>query len=108
MSGPATHIVDDDPAVREWLGRFLGRIHAVGATRQRILQAAYDLWLERPYDQVTVESVEPGSAAADGADDPAITRATQRASCRPVTGMVKNAANPTAVARWKSACGGRS
>lgn len=26
-------------------------------TRERILQAAYDIWLERPYDQVTLDAV---------------------------------------------------
>jgi AcrR family transcriptional regulator len=33
------------------------RRDAVEQTRERILQAAYDLWLERPYDQVTLDAV---------------------------------------------------
>ncbi|MGB3427405.1 MAG: serine/threonine protein kinase [Burkholderiaceae bacterium] len=33
----------DDPAVREWLGRFLGRIHAVGATRAFAHRPALDI-----------------------------------------------------------------
>ena len=33
------------------------RREAVDSTSERILQAAYDMWLERPYDQVTVEAV---------------------------------------------------
>ena len=37
--------------------RMEARQEAVDATRERILQAAYDMWLERPYDQVTVEGV---------------------------------------------------
>jgi AcrR family transcriptional regulator len=33
------------------------RAGAVEETREAVLQAAYDLWLERPYDDVTLESV---------------------------------------------------
>ncbi|HEX5639461.1 MAG TPA: serine/threonine protein kinase [Burkholderiaceae bacterium] len=33
----------DDPAVREWLGRFLGRIHAAGATRPFVHRPALDI-----------------------------------------------------------------
>lgn len=33
------------------------RQEAVASTRERILRAAYDQWLERPYDQVSVQSV---------------------------------------------------
>ncbi|MGZ8253269.1 MAG: serine/threonine protein kinase [Burkholderiaceae bacterium] len=33
----------DDPGVREWLGRFLGRIHAVGATRPFAHRPALDI-----------------------------------------------------------------
>ncbi|QDQ26044.1 serine/threonine protein kinase [Chitinimonas arctica] len=33
----------DDPAVLEWLGRFLGRIHAKGATRPFIARPAIDI-----------------------------------------------------------------
>ncbi|MFL6709998.1 MAG: serine/threonine protein kinase [Massilia sp.] len=32
----------DDPAVREWIGRFIGRIHAVGATRPFIKRPPLD------------------------------------------------------------------
>jgi AcrR family transcriptional regulator len=37
--------------------RMQARREAVERTRGRILQAAYDLWLARPYDEVTVEDV---------------------------------------------------
>jgi AcrR family transcriptional regulator len=37
--------------------RMRARRRAVEQTRERILQAAYDLWLARPYDEVTVEAV---------------------------------------------------
>jgi AcrR family transcriptional regulator len=30
---------------------------AVDSTRERIMQVAYDMWLEQPYDQITVEAV---------------------------------------------------
>jgi AcrR family transcriptional regulator len=33
------------------------RQEAVASTRERILRAAYDQWLQRPYDQVSVQSV---------------------------------------------------
>jgi AcrR family transcriptional regulator len=33
------------------------RQEAVASTRERILRAAYDQWLERPYDQVSIETV---------------------------------------------------
>jgi AcrR family transcriptional regulator len=33
------------------------RQEAVASTRERILRAAYDQWLKRPYDQVSVQSV---------------------------------------------------
>lgn len=33
------------------------RAEATGQTRSRILQAAYDLWLEQPYDAVSLEKV---------------------------------------------------
>jgi AcrR family transcriptional regulator len=33
------------------------RRESVENTRERILQAAYDIWLERPYDQVTLDAV---------------------------------------------------
>src|SRR5690349_16410912 len=33
------------------------RARGVEATRERILQCAYDLWLEVPYDAVTIEAV---------------------------------------------------
>lgn len=33
----------DDPKVREWLGRFLGRIHAVGAARPFVQRPALDI-----------------------------------------------------------------
>jgi AcrR family transcriptional regulator len=37
--------------------RMQGRQEAVTATRERILRAAYDQWLEHPYDQVSIETV---------------------------------------------------
>jgi AcrR family transcriptional regulator len=37
--------------------RMQARQEAVASTRERILRAAYDQWLERPYDQVSIESV---------------------------------------------------
>jgi AcrR family transcriptional regulator len=37
--------------------RMQARQEAVTSTRERILRAAYDQWLERPYDQVSIESV---------------------------------------------------
>lgn len=37
--------------------RMASRQDALESTRQRILQAAYDLWLARPYDEVTVDAV---------------------------------------------------
>jgi len=37
--------------------RMAARMEAVGSTRERILRAAYEMWLERPYDDVTVEAV---------------------------------------------------
>ena len=37
--------------------RMEARQEAVESTKERILQAAYDMWLERPYDQVTVDAV---------------------------------------------------
>jgi AcrR family transcriptional regulator len=33
------------------------RLDAVESTRERILQATYDMWLERPYDEITVVAV---------------------------------------------------
>jgi len=33
------------------------RQEAVDSTKESILQATYDMWLERPYDQITVEAV---------------------------------------------------
>jgi AcrR family transcriptional regulator len=37
--------------------RMQARQEAVASTRERILRAAYDQWLERPYDQVSIETV---------------------------------------------------
>jgi AcrR family transcriptional regulator len=37
--------------------RMQARQEAVASTRERILRAAYDQWLEHPYDQVSIESV---------------------------------------------------
>jgi AcrR family transcriptional regulator len=37
--------------------RMGARQEAVASTRERILRAAYDQWLERPYDQVSIETV---------------------------------------------------
>ena len=37
--------------------RMGARQEAVSATRERILQAAYDQWVERSYDQVSLQSV---------------------------------------------------
>ena len=46
------------------------REDAVAETRERILQAAYDEWLERTYDQMTVESI----AAAAGVSRQTVIR----------------------------------
>ena len=37
--------------------RMNARQEAVAATRERILSAAYELWLESPYDQVSIDAV---------------------------------------------------
>jgi AcrR family transcriptional regulator len=37
--------------------RMRERLRAVERTRARVLQAAYGLWLEQPYDEVTLEAV---------------------------------------------------
>ena len=37
--------------------RMEARQEAVDSTSERILQAAYDMWLKWPYDQITVEAV---------------------------------------------------
>jgi AcrR family transcriptional regulator len=37
--------------------RMQARQEAVASTRERILRAAYDQWLENPYDQVSIETV---------------------------------------------------
>jgi AcrR family transcriptional regulator len=46
---------EDAPMTRPY--RMAARLEAVDSTRERILAAAYELWLERPYDEVTVEAV---------------------------------------------------
>jgi AcrR family transcriptional regulator len=46
------------------------RRESVARTRDRILQAAYDTWLERPYDQVTLDAV----AAAAGVSRQTVLR----------------------------------
>jgi AcrR family transcriptional regulator len=46
------------------------RRESVERTRERILRAAYDSWLERPYDQVTLDAV----AAAAGVSRQTILR----------------------------------
>ena len=45
----------DEPATREY--RMRARQDAVAATRERILGAAYELWAERPYDQVSIGAI---------------------------------------------------
>ena len=50
--------------------RMSARRHAVEQTRVRILQSAYDMWLERPYDQVTLDAV----AAAAGVSRQTVLR----------------------------------
>ena len=52
--------------------RMAARMEAVGSTRERILRAAYEMWLERPYDDVTVEAV--AKAAGAGPPLPVTTR----------------------------------
>jgi AcrR family transcriptional regulator len=48
-------VVDEPGAARPY--RMTTRLDAVASTRERILRAAYEMWLERPYDQVSVEAV---------------------------------------------------
>lgn len=50
--------------------RMRARRDAVSATRERILQAAYDQWSERSYDQVSVDSI----ARAAGVSRQTVTR----------------------------------
>ena len=50
--------------------RMTQRREGVERTRNRILEAAYDTWLERPYDQVTLDAV----AAAAGVSRQTILR----------------------------------
>jgi AcrR family transcriptional regulator len=58
MESADTRPVADDPgAGGKRAYRMRARREAVERTRERILQAAYALWLERPYDEVTVEAV---------------------------------------------------
>ena len=47
----------DDPAVREWLGRFLGRIHTVGRTRP---------YTDRPALDIDTFGIEPRRFLIDG------------------------------------------
>ena len=47
----------DDPSVREWLGRFLGRIHAVGRVKS---------YIDRPALDIATFGVEPRRYLLDG------------------------------------------
>jgi AcrR family transcriptional regulator len=57
-----------EPPTRPY--RMGARRHAVEQTRIRILKSAYDMWLERPYDQVTLDAV----AAAAGVSRQTVLR----------------------------------
>ena len=53
---------DDETGPRRY--RMRARKDAVASTRERILRAAYALWAERPYDQVSVQSVADAAGVA--------------------------------------------
>lgn len=56
----------DDPKVLEWIGRFIGRIHAVGASKPFAARPALDLQTfgREPYDYLRSRDVVPPELAA--------------------------------------------
>lgn len=55
-------IASDEPTTRTY--RMRARQDAVAETRDRILSAAYELWMERPYDQVSIGAIARGAGVS--------------------------------------------